>query len=151
MWGYRYLGKMTPEALECTICGPQIQNFSGGGPPNPPTRNHILQISLTMCVHPPSSLALRTFQTFLPKPILAPDTNKCSSVWRLCSTCVPQNRRTPASIRRGTDVVFMWVGHVEITWENNLCWSIANCWPYTPKRTSYFHINGDRTWIIIVN
>ncbi len=48
-WGYGYWGKMTPKALECTICGPRIQKFSGGGPPDPPTRNHILQIPVTMC------------------------------------------------------------------------------------------------------
>ncbi len=35
-WGYGYWGKMTPKALECTICGPQIQKIFWGRTPRPP-------------------------------------------------------------------------------------------------------------------
>ena len=64
--------KWPKKALECTICGPRIQNFSGGGPPHPPTRNHVFLSSYNDPCPSPSSLASRTFQTFLPKPILTP-------------------------------------------------------------------------------
>ncbi len=59
--------KWLKKALECTICSPQIQKFYGGGPP------FKKPYSSEFRVHPPSSLTLRTFQTFLPKPILTPE------------------------------------------------------------------------------
>ncbi len=73
-WGYAYWGKTTTKKkpLECTICGPQIQKISGGGPPTPLLETIPFRVPLIR-MHPPSSFTLRTFQTFLPKPILAPD------------------------------------------------------------------------------
>ncbi len=50
-----------------------MQKVSGGGAPDPPPINRILLSSFNgPPASPPMSLALRTFQTFLPKPILTP-------------------------------------------------------------------------------
>ena len=77
-WGYGDWGKMTQKALECTACGPRIQKFSGRGPPDPLQETIPFTVPLTFRVHLPSRLALRTFQTFLPKPILTPVADVCT-------------------------------------------------------------------------
>ena len=64
--------KWPKKALECTAFGHQIQRFSGGGPLDPLQETIPFTVPLTFCVHLPSRLELRTFQTFLPTPILTP-------------------------------------------------------------------------------
>ena len=72
-WGYGYWGKMTqkkhwnapPAALES-------QNFLGEDPQTPLEKNIQFTYPLPFRVHLPLNLTLRTFQTFLPKSILAP-------------------------------------------------------------------------------
>ena len=67
--------KWPKKALECTICDPRIQKIPGGArgrAPRPLYNNLPIWVPLTIRVHPPSSLVFRTFQTFLPKPILTP-------------------------------------------------------------------------------
>ena len=47
--GFNVLCKM---ALECTICDPRSQNFSGGGPQTPLKEDVFFRVHLTnMCIH----------------------------------------------------------------------------------------------------
>ncbi len=50
----------------------ELKNFLGEGPQTPLHKNIPSTLPLTIRMHCPPSLALRAFQTFLPKPILTP-------------------------------------------------------------------------------
>ncbi len=97
-WGYGYWGKMTQKALECTTCGPRIQKFSGEGSQTPLQKTIQFTVPLPFRVHLPSSLALHTFQTFLPKSILAPDNVQIFVLLRLltslCETIIADQEKT---------------------------------------------------------
>ncbi len=54
----------------------EFKNFLGKDPQTPLQKTIPSTLPLTFRVHRPPSLALRTFQTFWPKPILTPDTYK---------------------------------------------------------------------------
>ena len=66
------------------VLGQNDPKIFWGTTPKPPCKETIpCRIPLTFGVHPPASLALRTFQTFLPIPILSPEVT-CQIILQIC-------------------------------------------------------------------
>ena len=73
-WGYAYWGKTTKKKnhWNAPFVALKSKKFLGEDPHTPLLETIPFRVPLIIRMHPPSSFTLRTFQTFLPKPILAP-------------------------------------------------------------------------------
>ena len=89
--GVWVLGLNDPKkALECTICSPRIQKFSGGGPPDPPTTYHVL-LSSFKDPHPyPIQLGITHYSDLFAKTHSDP----CNST----NLTTPPKRQIPGGI-----------------------------------------------------
>ncbi len=70
------IGVKLPPKAPLVLAALKSKKNPGRGPPDPLQVIIPFSIPLTVRVHHIPSLALRTFQTFLPKPILTPEINK---------------------------------------------------------------------------
>ena len=67
---------MTPKTSEWTTYGLRIQNFSGGGPPDPPAENHTLDTSFNNPRASPTELGIMCFSDFFAKTHSDPCNNE---------------------------------------------------------------------------